>query len=154
MLCSFRILGGHSLSQRLCEGKIVCLLFSYHGLKRPCSAVISGGHDTYQSSLELCPRSLICSPSSPMLLFAQPAACPQHMHNNGTSHKVQGQGKASFTSSDVAAQIRKSGIKGDTSHLVLCVVTRAALRCFALPAAQPRPAAAQASQTLNHVVPT
>ncbi|PTB37343.1 hypothetical protein M441DRAFT_83227 [Trichoderma asperellum CBS 433.97] len=150
----------------------MCLLFSYHVIscyirqrergcvKRPCSAVISGRDDGSQGSLELCPHShmaaaAICTLPSPMLLLAQPAACPQHTRTSRHKplrpepgrrrRKGQGQG---FTSSDHdAAQIRH---QGDTSHHVVCVVTRASLLLCPLPNST---SAAQASQTMNHVPP-
>ncbi|KAH8125949.1 hypothetical protein LI328DRAFT_132391 [Trichoderma asperelloides] len=97
----------------------------------------------------------ICTLPSPILLLAQPAACPQHTRT--TRHKPlrpepgrrrrEGQGQG-FTSSDHdAAQIRH---QGDTSHHVLCVVTRALLLLCPLPNST---GAAQASQTMNHVPP-
>ncbi|PNP40545.1 hypothetical protein TGAMA5MH_07542 [Trichoderma gamsii] len=60
---------------------------------------------------------------------AQPAACPQHMHNTGTSHSAanvqsQGQGKASFTSSDLAGANQASTVtraisSSASSHVLL-----------------------------------
>lgn len=89
-----------------------------------------------------------------MLLLAQPAACPQHTRTTrhkplrpepGRRRRRKGQGFG-FTSSDHdAAQIRH---QGDTSHHVLCVVTRAPLLLCPLPNST---GAAQATQTMNHV---
>ncbi|KAL6895152.1 hypothetical protein GGI43DRAFT_128855 [Trichoderma evansii] len=107
------------------------------------------------SALSHMTAAAICTLPSPMLLFAQPAACPQHTRT--TRHKPlrpepghwqrNGQGQG-FTSSDhYAAQIRH---QGDTNHHVLCVVTRASLLLCLLPNST---SAAQASRTMNHVPP-
>lgn len=89
---------------------------------------------------------------------------PAHAHahaQHGTSHcalsPVTGDERAKAKASPRPTTMRrKSGIKGDTSHHVLCVVTRAPLLLCLLLLLLLLPnstSAAQASQTMNHVPP-